>query len=112
MIVKDSRTVPANPVKDEGAKGARIAVLIGPEEGAPNFVMRRIELDTGGCTPYHAHAWEHVVYILEGRGRLRGEKSDIQLQPGASALVMPNEQHQFAADADAPLVFLCSIPKR
>lgn len=112
MLVKDKATVTANPVKDEGARGARIAVLIGPEEGAPNFVMRRIELDISGCTPYHAHAWEHVVYILEGKGTLRGDKGDIELKPGSSALVMPNEQHQFAADLDAPLVFLCSIPKR
>ncbi len=74
--------------------------------------MRRIELDRGGCTPYHAHAWEHVVYVLEGRGKLRGEKGEMELEPGSSALVMPHEQHQFTAAAETPLTFLCSIPKR
>jgi len=112
MLVKDESAAKSNEVKDEGAKNARIAVLIGPGEGAPNFVMRRIELGVGGCTPYHTHGWEHVVYILDGKGKLKGEKGDLELKPGSSALVMPNEQHQFAAEADSPLVFLCSIPKR
>jgi quercetin dioxygenase-like cupin family protein len=112
MLVKDEAIVKPNPVKDEGAVGARMAVLIGPQEGAPNFVMRRIELDAGGCTPYHSHAWEHVVYILEGTGKLKNQSEPLDLKPGSSVLVLPNEEHQFAADPESPLVFLCTIPKR
>ena len=112
MLIKEKSAAKANPVQDEGARKARIAVLIGPEEGAPNFVMRRIELDEGGCTPHHAHNWEHVVHILEGHGKLTGEREELELKPGTSALVLANERHQFAADADKPLIFLCSIPKR
>jgi quercetin dioxygenase-like cupin family protein len=112
MLVKKMADAKAAPVQDEGAQKARIAVLIGPEDGAPNFVMRRIELDEGGCTPHHAHGWEHVVYVLEGQGKLKGDKGELDLSPGSSALVMPNERHQFAADAQTPLIFLCSIPKR
>ncbi|HEX7344554.1 MAG TPA: cupin domain-containing protein [bacterium] len=112
MLVREKFAAKANPVQDEGAQKARIAVLIGPEEGAPNFVMRRIELDEGGCTPHHAHNWEHVVYILEGQGKLKGEKGELELKPGSSVLVLANERHQFVAESDKPLVFLCSIPKR
>jgi quercetin dioxygenase-like cupin family protein len=112
MLVKEEVAVHPSPVKDEGAMGARMAVLIGPQEGAPNFIMRRIELDAGGCTPHHSHDWEHVVFILKGTGKLKGEKGDLDLKPGSSVLVMPGEVHQFAADPRTPLVFLCTIPKR
>jgi quercetin dioxygenase-like cupin family protein len=112
MLVKDEVVVKPIPVQDEGAVGARMAVLIGPSEGAPNFVMRHIELDAGGCTPFHTHAWEHLVYILKGTGKLKGQSEQHDLKPGASVLVLPGEKHQFAADPQSPLVFLCSIPKR
>jgi quercetin dioxygenase-like cupin family protein len=112
MLVKEEIVVKPNPVRDEGAAGARMAVLIGPSEGAPNFVMRRIELDAGGCTPCHTHAWEHVVYILKGTGKLKGQSGHHDLKPGSSVLVLPGEEHQFAADPQSPLVFLCTIPKR
>ncbi len=111
MLVKPKDQVKLKKVEDAGAVGARMAVLVGPEEGAPNFIMRRIELDPGGCTPFHTHSWEHVVYILEGSGKLRGEKTDLELKPGCSVLVQPDEKHQFAADRETPLKFLCSIPR-
>ena len=112
MLVKEEAMVKPSPVKDEGAVGARMAVLIGPQEGAPNFIMRCIELDAGGCTPYHTHAWEHVVYILKGTGKLKSQEGDHDLKPGSSVLVLPGEKHQFAADSHTPLAFLCTIPKR
>ena len=112
MLVKDESRVKPVVVKDEGAVGARMAVLIGPQEGAPNFVMRRIELEAGGCTPYHSHAWEHVVYILNGTGKLQGTAGHLDLKPDSSVFILPGEEHQFAADPLTPLVFLCTIPKR
>ncbi len=74
--------------------------------------MRRIELESGGCTPHHSHPWEHVVYILEGEGFLAGEAVDLELKPGDSVFVKPDEVHQFRARDDSPLTFLCSIPQR
>lgn len=112
MLVKKSDAVVTHPVQDEGAEKARMAVLIGPEEGAPNFVMRLFELDAGGYTPYHNHPWEHLVFVLKGSGKLRGENAELDLTAGASVFVKPGEQHQFAADEIKPLTFLCSIPRR
>lgn len=113
MLVKHEAVVKPDPVKDAGAMGVRMAVLIGPQEGAPNFIMRRFELDAGGCTPYHTHDWEHVVYVLKGTGKLKGKDEALhELKPGSSVLVLPNEEHQFMADPQSPLVFLCTIPKR
>jgi quercetin dioxygenase-like cupin family protein len=111
MLVKDKDHQTFDPVIDEGVEKVRKAVLVGPEEGAPNFYMRHFELDAGGFTPYHQHDWEHVVYVLSGSGTLKGEERDSELKPGSAVLVKPNEMHQFRADADTPLAFLCMIPK-
>ncbi len=111
MIVKYSEEINSKPVQMEGVRKVRKAVLIGPEEGAPNFFMRRFDLEAGGCTPYHTHDWEHVVYILAGSGRLKGEGREHELKPGTSVFVAPNEEHQFIADEASGLSFLCTIPK-
>ena len=40
--------------------------LITKAEGAPRFAMRVFTLEPAGHTPYHAHEWEHEVYVLAG----------------------------------------------
>jgi quercetin dioxygenase-like cupin family protein len=111
MLVKDKGKSIAEPVLEEGAEKVRKAVLIGPEEGAPNFILRRFDLEAGGFTPFHSHDWEHVVYVLEGSGKLVSKETLQNLKPGASVFVAPGEKHQFVADEKSPLVFLCTIPR-
>lgn len=111
MLVKDKDHQTFDPVLEEGVEKVKKAVLVGSDEGAPNFYMRHFEIDAGGFTPYHQHDWEHVVYVLSGSGTLKGEDKALPLQSGSAVLVKPNEMHQFRADADGPLAFLCMIPK-
>jgi len=111
MIVKNKAKSETLPVSGEDIEKVKMVVLIGEDEGAPNFYMRRFDLEAGGHTPYHTHNWEHVVYILEGSGVLKGIDGDRKLEAGSSVFVAPNEEHQFRADEGSPLSFLCSIPK-
>ncbi len=46
-------------------------VLIGEEQGAPNFAMRRFVMGAGGGMPRHTNAVEHEQYVLKGRARSR-----------------------------------------
>jgi quercetin dioxygenase-like cupin family protein len=101
----------AKGVAEPGAEGVTIRVLMGDNVGAPNFAMRRFELAPGGRTPYHAHAWEHEVYVLSGRGKVRragGGESEIE--GGSFVFVAPDEEHNFVNVGDAPFVFLCVVP--
>jgi quercetin dioxygenase-like cupin family protein len=84
--------------------------LITKEMGAPNFVMRLFEMDPDGYSPFHTHAWEHEVFILEGEGTVFDGKNSIPLQAGDVVFVPPNELHQFKNDREKPLKFLCLIP--
>ncbi len=82
-------------VEVEGAVGVSKRVLIGEEDGAPNFIMRQFTLQPGGKTPYHTHNWEHEVYVLSGTGIARHGDGESDISAGCAVLVLPNEEHGF-----------------
>ena len=45
-------------------------VLLGPEDGMPNFAMRRFVMGEGGGMPLHTNTVEHEQYVLAGRARI------------------------------------------
>lgn len=103
--------VDAQEVDVEGAAGVRVRWLIGRDDGAPSFCMRRFELEPGGHTPHHAHEWEHEVYVLEGQGSVADARGERPVRAGDVLFIAGGEVHHFSADPDASLVFLCLIPK-
>ena len=52
-------------------------------------------LSPGGYTPFHAHPFEHLNYIIEGNGVLVGKDRQQDVKKGDFALVMPGETHQY-----------------
>jgi len=104
------RDVEAEPVEIEGARGVRVRWLVSDHDGAPNFCMRRFELEPGGNTPRHAHPWEHEVYVLEGQGTVFYEGVEEPFTPGDVVYVPPNAEHSFIAYAGSSVAFLCLIP--
>lgn len=112
MIVKKYEEVTKDAVSMEGAKDVSVRWLIGEGSGAPNFHMRLFEIQPGGHTPFHAHDFEHEVYIVEGTGKLNTEDGPKKLERNTFALVMPNEKHNFENTGDVPLQFLCLIPRQ
>ncbi len=104
--------VESKEVNLPGAEGVRIRWLVGAEDDAPNFYMRRFELVPGGRTPRHEHAWEHEVYILEGAGVVFHAGGERPVRPGDVVYMPAGEEHYFAADQDETLAFLCLIPRK
>jgi quercetin dioxygenase-like cupin family protein len=97
-------------VTTPGAKGARIRMLIGPEDGATNFHMRHFEVEPGGNTPYHHHAHEHETLVLKGNGILKSEQGDRPFKQGDVIFIASNEVHQFINTGDTSCEFICLIP--
>ena len=110
MNVASWSEIEGKAVGEAGAKGVTIRVLMGDNVGAPNFVMRHFEIAPGGFTPYHAHPWEHEVYVLGGTGKVRRKDGETGIGPGSFVYIPPDEEHNFSNAADAPLTFLCVIP--
>ena len=94
----------------EGAVGVKMRMLIGPDDGAPNFHMRHFEIAPGGNTPYHTHDYEHEVLILSGQGTARSQQGDRPITQGTVVFVPANEKHQFVNGGDDPLTLVCLIP--
>jgi quercetin dioxygenase-like cupin family protein len=91
-------------------RDAEKRVLVGPDENAPNFSMRKFTIKKGGCSPYHTHPWEHEVYMLGGQGEIRFAGGSQAVEPGHFAFVPPNEEHQFVNSGDGVFEFLCIVP--
>ncbi len=91
-------------------RGVKKRVLIGPRQGAPRFVMRHFTLAPGGYSPEHVHPWEHEVYVLSGKGRVRMSDGAAELGAEDFAFVPPMEKHQFLNASDEPFEFICVVP--
>jgi quercetin dioxygenase-like cupin family protein len=110
MIVKTYTAVPAEKVTMAGAQDVTIRWLLGKDSPAPNFWLRLFEVQPGGHSPYHTHASEHEIFILEGQGRINAKGGAFPVAPGTFALVEPNEEHQFENTGEQVLKFLCLVP--
>jgi len=110
MKVAPCSEIKEERVGDPEAKDVFIRVLIGAEDGAHNFHMRRFRVLPGGHTPLHAHDWEHEVYILEGEGRMETPGGPRAFRAGDAIFVDPGLKHQFKNTGEEELVFLCLIP--
>ncbi len=102
--------IEAVAVTMEGARDVRMRVVVGEDQGAPNFIMRVFDVAPQGHSPHHTHAFEHEVLVLAGRGTLLEEGTETALAPGDVVFVPPNVLHQFRASPEG-LRFLCVVPR-
>ena len=110
MKVQSIETHGQKDMQMEGAEGVKMRMLVGPDDGAPNFHMRHFEIAPGGQTPHHQHDFEHEVLILTGSGFARSEHGPRPFKAGDVIFVPPSEKHQFVNDTDDTCTFLCLIP--
>ena len=68
MIIKKNTDVPEDSVKEEKVKNVKRKILIGPDDGSHNIIMRHFKVLPEGNTPFHSHDHEHVVKIENGKG--------------------------------------------
>ena len=110
MHVGSWKEVEGKAVTEAGAGGVTIRVLMGENVGAPNFTTRHFEVAPGGHTPFHAHAWEHEVFVLSGKGKVKRKDGETEVGPGSFVFVPSDEEHAFANAGTETFSFLCAIP--
>ena len=110
MKVKHYKDVEKIEANTDGAKGASLRWVLGPDDEVPNFHMRVVEIEPGGQSMHHSHPYEHECYILEGEGELVGKEKTLELKPGNAAYVAPDEIHHFQNVGDTTFKFICMIP--
>ncbi len=92
-----------------GAQDTSMAILIGPHDGAPNFVMRRIVMKESGGMPAHTNAVEHEQYVLRGRARV-GIADEIHEVSAHHVVYIPAGTPHWYDVLEAPFEFLCLVP--
>lgn len=111
MRINNNEEITASEVQMDGASRVRMKVLIGPDDGSENIIMRHFFVAPGGNTPYHSHNYEHVIRVLRNKGVAVDESGrEHIIGYGQSLFVRPGEMHQFRNPYDEELEFLCIIP--
>ena len=106
MKVIDYHEVPLEAARVEGTKKAKVRWLISKKDNAENFAMRLYEIELQGYTPYHAHGWEHEVFVLEGEGEVKIEEKTYSIKKNSVVFVEPNQKHRFKNTGNITLKFL------
>ncbi|MBN2156829.1 MAG: cupin domain-containing protein [Candidatus Lokiarchaeota archaeon] len=98
-------------VTDFGSTKTTIRILIEPNH-APNFIMRRFEIQPGGNIGIHNHWNEHEIYILAGEMDLLDKDGNkTHVVENDFVFMPPNELHGYLNESDKPVIFLCVVPK-
>lgn len=107
--------VPLSAYKSEGDdfRGITRQVLMGEGEGEQDlaFITRYFEIEPGGHSSLERHPHVHSVVVVRGSGSVQLEDETHALQPLDCVYVPPNCLHQFRADGDELLGFLCIVDR-
>jgi quercetin dioxygenase-like cupin family protein len=101
-----------NDIMCKTKSGNKIYWMLTAEKGAPNFELRYIEIPPGGQSSYGQHPHEHEVFVVQGKGKIKGQYPEKDLVPGMGVFVPSNEEHQWInASESEPFGFICVVPK-
>ncbi|WP_320129123.1 cupin domain-containing protein [uncultured Sphaerochaeta sp.] len=111
MFVSHRDEIAKRKLEGKGIKEVTKQVLVGPDQGWKDHVLRMFTLGKGGFAPLHSHPWEHIIYAVEGKGTLFMDGKEYPLTPGSTAYINANLQHQVLNAGDQNFVFLCIVPE-
>jgi quercetin dioxygenase-like cupin family protein len=106
-VVKSAGAVRLQDVS--AGTATQMQVLIGPEDGAPHFAMRRFIMEKAGGIPTHTNKVEHEQYVLRGRAEV-GIGANVHEVHAGDVLYIPAGAPHYYKVIDAPFEFLCMVP--
>jgi len=108
-VIKQVRDAAPTPVRR--ARGARMAVLIGPDEGASRFTTRRFFLAPGGRIPEHRHdTVEHEQVMVRGEMLLCLDGMVRTVRAGDAMFIPAGTAHWYENRSGEEVEFLCVVP--
>ncbi|MDW7668338.1 MAG: cupin domain-containing protein [Bacillota bacterium] len=112
MIAANEKDIKVINLKSDEYQNVKAKVLISPETGSKENVLRLFEVGEGGYSADHKHDFPHYVYVLEGEGVLHLDVKDYEICQGSFSFIPPNIQHQLVntTKEGKKLRFLCMVP--
>lgn len=111
MEVDHESNIVAAPVADPQALGAAMKVLVSPDQGWTDHVMRIIELAPDGYSPHHTHPWPHINYVISGQGVVHIDGQETPVKGGSYAFVPAGARHQYRSTGQGAFRFICIVPR-
>jgi quercetin dioxygenase-like cupin family protein len=112
MPVRKYADLEETQVSLSDALGVSKKIPIGKKEGWEGYTLRVFKIAPGGHTPRHRHDWEHVNYVISGRGKLMMDGVEYDVAEKDFALVPPGTPHQFRNPYAGDFEFICIVPNR
>lgn len=106
-IVKHSASVQVRTIPV--GTDASTQVLLGADDGMPNFSMRKFSMQEGGGMPLHTNTVEHEQYVLRGHARIRIGDEDHEVGPEDVVYIPAGIPHSYHV-LQGPFEFLCMVP--
>jgi len=98
-------------VEVDRSRGTTIQILLGPEEGVPNFATRRFTIQPGGRIPCHRHeSIEHEQVVLEGAMVIGFDGEETEVMAGDCVFIPSGVAHWYENRGSVPVRFLCVVP--
>jgi mannose-6-phosphate isomerase-like protein (cupin superfamily) len=89
--------------------GSTIREWVAPGTRGRRQTLAEATVPAGSVTLAHYHRESEEIYLVtSGRGRLRLGDETAAIGPGDCVVIPPGVVHRLHADADAPLVVVCS----
>ena len=108
-VVRTADSVAFNEVP--AGTDTRVQVLVGPEQGAPNFALRRFVIEEGGGMPLHTNDVEHEQYVLRGRARITVGETVHEVAADHTLYIPAGMPHSYEV-VDGPFEFICVVPNQ
>lgn len=106
-VVRAADAVPMRAVP--AGRATEMQVLLGPDQGAPNFVLRRFRMEQGGGIPAHTNDVEHEQYVLRGRARITIGDAVHEVGPDDTLYIPAGTPHSYEV-IEGPFEFICVVP--
>jgi quercetin dioxygenase-like cupin family protein len=90
-------------------KATEMQVLLGSEDGVPNFAMRLFRMGVGGGMPRHTNEVEHEQYVLRGKARVGIGEQVHEVTEGTILYIPAGVPHYYEV-VESPFEFLCMVP--
>ncbi|MCP3906138.1 MAG: cupin domain-containing protein [Planctomycetes bacterium] len=110
MLKRRAEEMPGQAMEMDGVRDVSMRLMVGRDDGAPNFSMRHFTVAPGGHTPRHQHNYEHEVFVVGGAGRVEHDGRFEEVRAGDVLFIEPGAMHQFRNEGEEPLKFLCLVP--
>jgi quercetin dioxygenase-like cupin family protein len=96
--------------KQPDADGRVRNYLASKNVGALSSTVHENILGPGGIVPWHSHACEEIIIILDGSARCITAGGSFDYEPGDVLIMSPREEHSIENTGTIPMRQLCFFP--